>query len=435
MSKIKSVKAYEILSSIATPTIEAVVELESGAIGEASVPYGLSAGKHEAAVLIDGDAERYRGRGVLKSIEIIDNQISKVLIGTLAEDQRKVDSLMLDMDDTTNKSKIGGNTILSVSLAVARAQANEANLPLYDYIRKAYSIKYSDYVLPNPMIVVIEGGKHADETTDLQEFIVSTFGGNTASENIRMAAELYEALKDEMKRNGLSTNVGTEGAFAPSGIPSNEMPLQLIENAAKNTKYEPYKDFGISIDAAASEFFDEKEGKYNLAVENQKLTSLELIDYYVKWLKKYPIVTIEDMLHEDDWDNWTILTAKSKYHNVVNIGDDLTVTNTIRVKKAVETKAMSGLLVKLNQIGSLTETIDTCLYARENGIMLAPSHRGGGETVDTFMVDLAVALNAEFIKVGPTRGERIVKHNRLMRIERELKGKSIVTGSNFNPFR
>jgi enolase len=434
MSKIKSIKAYEILSSIATPTIETVVELGSGAIGEASVPYGLSTGSYEAVVLVDNDPERFRGRGVLKSIDTIETTLASALKGMKAEDHRAIDNRMSELDGTGNKSKLGGNTILSVSLAVARAQALEEKQPLYAYLRKAFELRYTDYVLPNPMIVMIEGGKHADKTTDLQEFIVSTFGRNSAAENVRMAAELYEALKDEMKKRGLSTNVGTEGAFAPNGIPSNEVSLQLIVEAAKKTPYSSCEDFGISIDAAASEFYLKDEGKYNLALEGRKLSSMELVDYYVEWLRKYPIVTIEDMLHEDDWEYWTVLTAKSKELKVVNIGDDLTVTNPVRVKKAIETKAITGLLVKLNQIGSLTETVDTCLIARQNGIMLAPSHRGGGETVDTFMVDLAVALNAEFIKVGPTRGERIVKHNRLMRIEHDLKGKCSVTGRAFRPF-
>jgi len=435
MSKIKSIKAFEILSSVATPTIETIVELESGAVGEASVPFGLSAGSYEAVVLVDEDPNRFNGKGVLKAINTIENNLANELKGIAAEDQQLIDQRMLDLDGTTNKSNLGGNTILSVSLAVARAQANEEKLPLYAYIRKAFDIPYSNYTLPNPMIVMIEGGRHADESTDLQEFIVSTFGKDTAKDNIRMAAELYEALKAEMKKEGLSTNVGTEGAFAPSGISSNEIPLKLIVEAAKRTSYAPLEDFGISIDAAASEFYLKDENNYNLAVESQKLSPEELINYYVNWLKKYPIVTIEDMLHEDDWEYWTKLTAKARELNVVNIGDDLTVTNSIRTKRAIETNAITGLLVKLNQIGSLSETVKTCLLARENKIMLTPSHRGGGETNDTFMVDLAVALNAEFIKAGPTRGERVAKYNRLMRIEQELKGNCSVTGKQFRPFK
>lgn len=429
MSTIKSVSAREILSSGASPTIEARVELSSGAVGEASVPFGASAGSYEASVLMDKDPSRYHGKGMLKAVSNVNVNIASALVGRDAVDQRSIDETMIQMDGTDDKSNLGGNAILAVSLAVARAQAIEEKTPFYAYIRKTFNLPLVDYVLPNPMVVVIEGGKHADETTDLQEYIISTYGRETAAENIRMAIDIYEELREVLKGRKLSTNVGNEGAFAPNGIPSNELPLQLIMEAIDRTPYSMTKDAGISIDAAASEFYS--EGKYHLTVEHKDLTSLELIDYYMDWIRKYPIVTIEDMLHEDDWEHWSILTARAKEYNVIDIGDDLTVTNIKRLQKAIDTSAITGILIKLNQIGTLTETVDTSMLAKKHGLLVVPSHRGGGETDDTAMVDLAVALNAAFIKVGPTRGERISKYNRLTWIENELKGKCTVTGSNF----
>lgn len=429
MSKIKTIKGREILSSGASPTVEAWVELESGATGHASVPFGSSAGSHEAFVLMDRDKTRYHGKGMLKAVNNINIKIANALKGIKSEDHRSIDTTMISLDGTNNKSNLGGNAILAVSLAVARAQANEEKLPLYAYIRKAFNLPQTDYILPNPMVVVIEGGKHADDTTDLQEFIISTYGRDSASENIRMAIEIYEELRGVLKKHALSTNVGSEGAFAPNGISSNEIPFKLILEAIEKTPYSIGDDVGISIDAAASEFFS--DGKYHLTVENKSLTSMELIDHYLEWFQKYPIVTIEDMLHEDDWEYWPILTAKATEKNIINIGDDLIVTNTERLYKALNTKAVTGLLVKLNQIGTLSETIDASMLAIKNNIMIVPSHRGGGETEDAIMVDLAVALNASFIKVGPTRGERVSKYNRLTKIEDELKGKCFVTGRNF----
>ncbi|MDP2873774.1 MAG: phosphopyruvate hydratase [bacterium] len=431
MSKIINITAREILSSGSSPTIEARVELESGVVGEASVPFGASAGSHEAAVLVDKNPQRYHGKGMLKAVENVSTTISMALVGQEASNHRQIDETMLKLDGTPNKANLGGNSILAVSLAVARAQANEENLPLYAYIRKAFSIPLTDYVLPNPMVVVIEGGKHADETTDLQEYIISTYGKPSAAENVRMGIEIYDELKSILKKAGLSTNVGNEGAFAPSGIKSNAAPLEFIMEAIKKSSYVPGQDVGISIDAAATEFFKADTGKYHLKLENRDFTGPELIEFYSEWFHKFPIVTIEDMLHEDDWENWPRLTQKASANKIVNIGDDLLVTNKARVEKAIALKAVTGVLIKLNQAGSLTETVDTCLAARQAGYLLATSHRGGGETNDAAMVDLAVAMNAEFIKVGPTRGERVSKYNRLMEIERELNGSSRVTGSDF----
>lgn len=426
MSKIKSIQAREILASGGKPTIECEVVLESGSIGKSSVPYGASAGVHEAVMLRDEDENRYNGAGVLKAISNVHDVIAPELIGKEAGNQREIDTKMIELDGTDNKSNLGGNAILSVSLAVANAMAAEKEVPLYQYIREVFELGIDEYYLPNPMMVVIEGGKHAHNSTDLQEFIVSTYGFDKAAENIRMGEEIYMALKKHLKSKDLNTNVGNEGAFAPSGLGNNEKPLELIVEAIELAGYEPGKDAGISLDAAASEFFE--DGKYNLSIEGKKLTSAELISYYLPWFEKYPIVTVEDMLHEDDWDYWPEFTKKCP---VPNIGDDLLVTNVKRLERAIGVKACDSVLVKLNQIGSLTETIDCCMMARKNGMMTVPSHRGGGEVNDTSMVDVAVAVNAGFIKVGPARGERVCKYNRLMEIESELGDRAKVQGADF----
>ena len=415
---IKKITAQEILASGGYPTIEVEVELESGTKGRASVPYGASAGSHEATVLNDGDNARYGGKGVLKAINNVINEIAPKLIGLEASDQRSIDQLMIDLDGTPNKARLGGNAILAVSLAVAYAAANKKNVPLYKHIVDTFQTGEDFTRLPSPMIVVIEGGKHADESTDLQEYCISAIGNESVKERVRKAVESYHALRTILKENNLSTNVGNEGAFAPNGLPSNEAPLNFIVQAIEKAGYKPGVDLGISIDAAASEFY--KDGKYNLSIENKSLTSQELIEYYRNWLGKYPLVSIEDMLDEDDWDNWPTLTALAKEHGIENIGDDLTVTNIERLQKAIELKAISSILIKLNQIGTLTETVDCCMLAKKNGMMTVVSHRGGGETNNTAMVDLAVAVGSLFIKVGPTRGERVSKYNRLMEIERDL---------------
>ncbi len=415
MSKIKTIKAREILASGGAPTLEVTIILESGAVGEASVSYGASAGSHEATVLLDGDQNRYKGKGMLTAINNINTTISETLIGMEASEQRKIDKKMISLDGTENKAKLGGNAILGVSMAVARAQAAEEGLPLYKYLQKTFNLVPVN-TLPKPMIVMIEGGKHAADSTDLQEYLVSAMGNRSASENVRMEMEIYEELKKILKREGKSTNVGNEGAFAPSGMSSNEKPMEYLLEAIKNSGLIPGIDAGISIDAAASEFFS--EGKYNLKIENKKLDGKQLIEYFLPWLQKYPIVSFEDMLSEDDWENWIELT--SKVGNMPNIADDLTVTNLKRWQKAIEMKAANAILIKLNQAGSVTETIDCCIEAKENSMWTVPSHRGGGESNDTFMVDLAVAVGSEYIKVGPTRGERVCKYNRLMRIAEEL---------------
>jgi enolase len=419
--KISQINAYEILASGGYPTIEVKVVLDSGATGIASVPYGESAGSREASVLLDKDENRYNGKGMLKAIQNIKEQIAPSLLGQDAQDQRLIDQTMIELDDTELKTNLGGNAILAVSLANARASAKEKNMPLYKHIAETFNTGMnfdSTTNLPSPMMVVIEGGKHADNSTDLQEYSLSAMGNESKTEQIRKTLESYHALKKILKENNLSTNVGNEGAFAPEGISSNEAPLDFITQAIEQAGYKPGVDLGISIDAAASEFY--KDQLYHLSVEDQSMSSEELIAYFENWLQKYPIITIEDMLDENDWESWTKLTQVAKKYNVENIGDDLTVTNTKYLKKAIDVQAISAILIKLNQIGTLSETVDCCMLAKNHNMMTVPSHRGGGESNDTSMVDLAVAVGSRFIKVGPTRGERIAKYNRLMEIERDL---------------
>lgn len=417
--KIKSIKSYEILASGGYPSLETQVELESGVVGTASVPYGVSAGSHEATVLLDGDEKRYNGKGMLKAITNVNDLIAHEIVGMDANEQIKIDQKMIELDGTENKAKLGGNAVLSVSLAVARAMANEKKVGLYEHVKQVYKIDNNFSTLPQPMMVVIEGGKHADETTDLQEYCISSINADSVKEGVRHVIESYHSLKKILKKNNLSTNVGNEGAFAPNGIPSNEAPFEYIVEAIKRAGYEPGKDLGISVDAAATEFY--KDGKYHLAIDNKSLSADQLITYYEEWFQKYPIVTVEDMHSEDDWEAWPKMLKLCEKYNIELIGDDLTVTNIKRLQQAIDKQAISSILIKLNQIGSLTETVETCLLAREHNMMTVFSHRGGGETNDTSMVDVAVAVGSSFIKVGPTRGERISKYNRLMEIERELR--------------
>ncbi len=417
MAKITKINAREILASGGAPSLEVSVELDTGIFGEASISYGASAGSKEATVLLDNDSNRYFGKGMQRAVTNISDKIAPMLIGIDTADQRLIDEKMIQLDGTENKSNLGGNTILAISMAIARAQANDEKLPLYQYLKKCFGLNDEITKLPKPMVVMIEGGKHADRSTDLQEYCVSAKGERKAKENVRMMMEIYESLRKILKEQGLSTNVGNEGAFAPNGLSTNEDPLNYLTDAIQEAGYTPGTDVGFSIDAAASEFFN--DGKYNLKVENKQLTTDELIEYYSLWIDKYPFVSWEDMLDENDWEGWVKLTQKISGKFPL-IADDLTVTNTKLWQKAIDTKAATAILVKLNQAGTLTESIDCCLLAKKYGLWTIPSHRGGGETNDTFMVDLAVAVGSEYIKVGPTRGERVCKYNRLMRIEDEL---------------
>ncbi len=416
---IKSITAYEILASGGYPTLEARVMLENGAVGTASVPYGASAGSHEATVLIDGDAHRYNGQGMLKAVRNVTEIIAPALIGKNSHDQRACDNIMRELDGTPNKSHLGGNAILAVSVAIARAAAADQHIELYQHLSNHFVTTINAHALPKPMVVAIEGGKHADNSTDLQEYCLSALGTAPTAEKIRTVLETYHTLKKILQKAGFSTNVGNEGAFAPDGIPNNEVPLKYLTQAIEQAGYEPGVDIGISIDAAASEFFE--DGMYNLKLEKKKVTAHELTEYYLPWLKKYPIVTVEDMHHEDEWEEWSVFKKLCDEYSIPLIGDDLTVTNIDRLNRAISTNAISGILIKLNQIGTVTETIDCCLLAKHEGMITVTSHRGGGETNDAAMVDVAVAVGSAYIKVGPTRGERVSKYNRLLEIERQLR--------------
>ena len=422
MSKIVDIKAREILASGGLPTVEATVYLRSGVKGVASVPYGASAGSKEAMVLLDRDEKRYDGKGMLKAVKNIETLIRDVLLGMEAQHQRLIDEKMMALDGTADKSYLGGNAILAVSLAVARAAASEKKLPLYRYIRECFEIDLRDFILPKPMAVLIEGGKHADKSTDLQEYILTiTKEDICVGESIRMMAEIYVEVGKILKDSGFVINVGNEGAYAPAGINNNRLPMDILVEAVSRSGYKLKEDCGISIDAAASEFWDEKLKRYILRCEGKQLTSGQLVDYFLDWAESYPVVTMEDMLDENDWKAWEMLTAKLDKLGIPNLGDDLTVTNTALLQKAINEKTVSAILIKLNQAGSLSETIDCAMLARKHNLPAVPSHRGGGETNDTFMVDLAVALNSPWIKVGPSRGERVCKYNRLLEIEEELK--------------
>lgn len=412
---ITKIYAREILASGGEPSVEVDVFLESGVSGRASVSYGASAGSKEAFVLLDNDKLRYGGKGMLKAVANVNERIAPLIVGQNSLDQRGIDQIMINADGTENKSNFGANAILGVSMAVARASATEKHQQLYEYLSAYYQLSTINYKLPKPMVVMIEGGKHADNSTDLQEYLLTVTKEQSASENVRMVEEIYQHLKKIIKAKGFSVNAGNEGAFAPEGITSNELPIGFLVEAIKSAGYKPGEDAGVSIDAAASEFY--KDGKYNLATEKKVLSSDELIQMYLGWQEKYPLITLEDPLSEFDWDNWPKITSQSK---IPLIADDLTVTNTKIWQEAIDKKAANAILIKLNQAGTVTETVDCCLLAKKYNFPTIPSHRGGGETNDTFLVDLAVAVGSKWIKVGPTRGERVCKYNRLMEIEELL---------------
>lgn len=416
-SKVKEIRAHEILSTSAQPTIETVVTLEDGTTVSASVPYGTSAGKYEAVTLADKDPNRYRGKGMLKAAANVNEAIAPKMLGVDATDQRAVDEQLVALDPTPQRGNLGGNSILSVSLACARAGAVAKGVPLYTHIRQCYGLEGRDYVLPRPMVVVIEGGQHADNSTDFQEYLVGVTKDRGGRENVRAAIETYLHLKPILKQHGFNTNVGTEGAYAPAGIKSNRDPLTYIEAAMKAAGYTPGEDLGIALDPAASEFFE--DGTYDLACEGEKKTSDEMIAYYEELAGNYCIFSIEDGLGEDDWDAWPVMNAKMG-GKIMVMGDDLTVTSVERLQRAIDMKAINSILIKPNQVGTLSETVAAMELARKNGLKTIVSHRGGGETTDTFIIDLAVAAGAYFVKVGPSRGERVVKYNRLMSIADEL---------------
>lgn len=410
MTKIANIIAREVLDSRGNPTVEAEVHLESGFVGRAIVPSGASTGSHEANELRDG-GERYLGKGVQKAVDNVENVIRPALIGVDALDQVKVDQIMLDLDGTPNKSKLGGNAILAVSLANARAAASALGMPLYRYLGGNNA-----KVLPAPMMNVINGGAHADNRVDFQEFMVMPLGAPSFKEALRYGAEVFHALKKVLKKRGYNTNVGDEGGFAPD-LQSNEEALEVLMEAIKNAGYEAGKDIFIALDPATSELY--KDGKYHLESEGRILTSEEMVDFWADWAARYPIVSIEDGLHEDDWAGWELLTQKIG-DKVQLVGDDLFVTNVKRLQQGIDTKVGNSILVKVNQIGSLTEAMDAIELAQKNGYTAVISHRSG-ESEDSFIADLAVATNAGQIKTGSaSRSDRIAKYNQLLRIEHEL---------------
>jgi len=425
MTKIDSIKAREILDSRGNPTLEVEVRLDDSVTGLAAVPSGASTGQHEAVELRDGDNSRFGGKGVLKAIANVNNEIAPAVKGMSATDQPALDRKLIELDGTPNKSRLGANAILGVSLAVAKAVANSAEMPLYLYLGQE-----DIYTLPVPMLNILNGGKHATDSTDFQEFMVVPAGAESFSQALRMATEIYHSLRKVLKDRGLNTNVGDEGGFAPS-LPSNKEAIKVILAAMEKTGYVPGKDCFIALDPAASEFY--QDGKYILAREGVSLSSQEMVDYYVKWADAYPIISIEDGLAEDDWEGWQLLTEKLG-EKVQLVGDDLYVTNVERLSKGIRLKASNSILIKPNQIGTLTETIAAIKMAQQAGWTAVVSHRSG-ETEDTTIADLAVGLNTGLIKAGaPCRSERTAKYNRLLRIEEELgqNGNFAGTGAFYN---
>lgn len=411
MSEIFAIYGREILDSRGNPTVEVDVYLESGFVGKAAVPSGASTGEHEAVELRDGDINRYLGKGVLKAVENVNQLIAPKLIGMEISHQTEIDKIMLELDGTPNKQKLGANAILGVSLACARAAAEEQEMPLYRYIGGSNS-----KLLPVPMSNILNGGSHADNTVDLQEFMIMPLGAKTFREALQMNAEVFHTLKKYLKQQGYATGVGDEGGFAPD-LKSNEEALQIIVKAIEMADYRPGEDIFIALDPAASEFY--KNGKYHLTAENVALTSEEMVDYYADLVNKYPIISIEDGHAEDDWKGFKLMNKKLG-DKIQIMGDDLFVTNVDRLQTGIDENAANSILIKLNQIGTLTETLDTIELAKTNNYTTVISHRSG-ETSDTAIADLAVAVNAGQIKTGSIcRSERIAKYNQLLRIEEEL---------------
>jgi enolase len=411
MSTIENVKAREILDSRGNPTLEVEVELEGGAIGWAAVPSGASTGKYEAVELRDNDSSRYNGKGVLKAVANVNDTIAGAVIGMSALEQEEIDHALIELDGTPDKSRLGANAILGASLAVAYAAAGYLKMPLYRYLNNA-----GTYTLPVPMMNILNGGKHAANSTDLQEFMVLPVGAASFRHALQIGAEVYHALKNVLKDKRLDTNVGDEGGFAPS-LRSNKEAVEAILAAIEIAGYIPGTDCYIALDPAASEFYE--DGKYILAREGKTLTPAEMVDYYVKWVNEYPIISIEDGMDEDDWEGWQLITQKLG-GKIQLVGDDLYVTNVSRLARGISIQASNSILIKLNQIGTLTETLEAISVARQAGWTAIVSHRSG-ETEDTTIADLSAGLSTGQIKAGaPCRSERTAKYNRLLRIEDEL---------------
>lgn len=419
MSKISLIKAREILDSRGNPTIEVDVELDDGALGRAAVPSGASTGTREAVELRDQDEKRFHGKGIRTVVDNVTKIIAPEMIGVNVLDQRKIDRMLIALDGTKNKSRLGANAILGVSLAAAKAAANSLNIPLFKYIGGVNS-----YELPVPMMNILNGGKHADNTVDIQEFMIMPIGADSFLTALRMCSEVYHTLKTVIKDKGFSTAVGDEGGFAPD-LATNEDALKLIVEAIEKTGYRPGEDVSIALDPAASEFY--VDGKYVFQGENLSRSSEEMIDLYADWINRYPIISLEDGLSEDDWNGWASLTAKLG-SKVQLVGDDIFVTNPEIFKEGIQKNIANSILIKLNQIGTLSETLDTIQMAQKANYTTVISHRSG-ETEDTTMADIAVALSLGQIKSGaPCRMERIAKYNQLVRIEEMLGDDAIFKG-------
>ncbi|HIC88982.1 MAG TPA: phosphopyruvate hydratase [Anaerolineae bacterium] len=413
MTLIEDITAREILDSRGNPTVEVEVALSGGAVGRAAVPSGASTGVHEAVELRDGDESRYGGKGVLQAVANVNNEIAENLLGWDATDQVGIDEMLIGLDGTPNKGRLGANAILGVSLAVAKAAANALELPLYRYLGGV-----SARTLPVPMMNILNGGKHAVDSTDLQEFMIVPAGAESFAEALRWGSETYHALKKVLKNKGYSTNVGDEGGFAPS-LRYNAEAIEVILEAIDAADYKPGEDIWIALDPAASEIYDAERGVYKLTKEGRELSSAEMVDFYADWVEKYPIISLEDGLAEDDWDGWVLLTQRLG-DKVQLVGDDLLVTNVERIDRAINENACNSLLCKVNQIGTLSEAITAVDMAHRAGWTVVVSHRSG-ETEDTTIADLVVALNTGQIKTGaPCRSDRVAKYNQLLRIEESL---------------
>ena len=423
MAKIIEIQAREILDSRGNPTVEADVRLEDGSMGRAAVPSGASTGSLEALELRDGDPKRYQGKGVLRAVENVNTSITRVLSGMDAANQELIDATMIELDGTENKSGLGANAILGVSLAAAKASAQSEKKPLYQYIAELFGAG-GKYVMPVPQMNVINGGAHADNGIDFQEFMILPTGATTFAEALRMGAEVFHRLKSVLSARNQSTAVGDEGGFAPE-LDSNEAAIGILVEAIERAGYEPGRDIWLALDVASTEFYS--DGKYRLSVEGLELDTASFSKYIIAWIKKYPILSIEDAMAENDWTGWTELTALIG-DRVQLTGDDLFVTNTKILRKGIEINAANSILIKLNQIGTLTETLAAIRLAQDAGYRTTISHRSG-ETEDTTIADLSVATNAGQIKTGSVcRSERVAKYNRLLRIEGELKRDSRYPG-------
>ncbi|MBI4648018.1 MAG: phosphopyruvate hydratase [Bacteroidia bacterium] len=424
MAEISEIRARQILDSRGNPTVEVDLMTDSGIVSRASVPSGASTGKHEAVELRDCDKGRYLGKGVTQAVQNINNVINEELRGMYIFDQSSIDYKMIELDGTENKSNLGANAILAVSLAAAKAGAQTANLDLFRYIGGVNA-----NLLPIPMMNILNGGSHADNKIDVQEFMIMPVGAESFSESLRMGVEVFHNLKSVLKEKGFSTNVGDEGGFAPN-LSSNEQAIEFVIKAIEKAGYKPGNDVYIGLDAAASEFYDEKKHLYILKSTNQKLKSDEMIDFWKKWVKKYPLLSIEDGLAEDDWEGWAALT-NSLGSKIQIVGDDIFVTNVKRLTQGIINGVANSILIKVNQIGTLTETINAVTLANSYGYTTIISHRSG-ETEDTTIADLAVALNTGLIKTGSgSRTDRIAKYNQLLRIEELLGSSARFTGRNF----